>query len=91
MQTFQVLQSKVQLLLYHNLPHLNLGIAIHLPLCSKPSYASSYKARFPDSDIVGGSEQRHEATVTNPDCQAIGLDVAENPPQASAQSGPAAR
>ena len=91
MQSYQVLRSRVQLLLYHSLPHLNLGIAIHLPLCSKPSCASSYKARFPDSDTVGGSEQRHEATVTNPDCQAIGLDVAENPPQASAQSGPAAR
>ena len=49
-----------------------------LPLCSKPSCASSYKARFPNSDIVGGSEQRHEATVTNPDCRAIGLDGAEN-------------
>ena len=48
-------------------------------------------ARFPDSDTVGGSEQRHEATVTNPGCQAIGLDGAENPPQASAQYGPAAR
>ena len=62
MQTFQVLRSKVQLLLYHSLLHLNLGTAIHLPLCSKPSCASSYKARFPDSDTVGGSEQRHEAT-----------------------------
>lgn len=30
-------------------------------------------ARFPDSDTAEGSEQRHEATVTNPDCQAIGL------------------
>ena len=89
MQTCQVLRSKVQLLLYHSLPHLNLGIAIHLPLCSKPSCASSYKARFPDSDNAEGSEQRYEATVKDPDCRAIGLDVAENPPQASAQSGPA--
>ena len=81
MQTSQVLRSKVQLLLCHSSLHLNLGIAIHLPLCSKPSCASSYKARFPNSDIVGGSEQRHEATVTNPDCRAIGLDGAENPPK----------
>ena len=91
MQIFQVLRSKAQLLLYYNLPHLNLGIAIHLPLCSKPSCASSYKARFPDSDNAGGSEQRNEATVTDPDYRATGLDVAENPPQASAQTGPAAR
>ena len=91
MQIFQVLRSKVQLPLYHNLPHLNLGIAIHLLLCSKPSCASSYMARSPDSDTAGGSEQRHEATVTDPDCRATGLDGAENPPQVSAQSGPVAR
>ena len=78
----------MQRLLDHNLPWLNLGIAIHLPLCSKPSCVSFYKARFPDSDIVGGSGQRHEATVTNPVCQATGLDVAKNPPWVSAQSGP---
>lgn len=52
----------------------------HLPLCSKLSCASSYMARFPDSDTAKGSEQRREATVTNLDCRAIGLDVAENPP-----------
>lgn len=60
-----------------------------LPLCSKLSCASSYMARFPNSDTAEGSEQRREATVTDPDCRATGLDVAENPPQASAQSGPA--
>ena len=60
-----------------------------LPLCSKSSCASSYRARFPNSDTAEGSEQRREATVTDPDCRATGLDVAENPPQASAQSGPA--
>ena len=79
MQTSQVLRSKVQLLLCHSSLHLNLGIAIHLPLCSKPSCASSYKARFPDSDNAEGSEQRYEATVKDPDCRANGLDEAEIP------------
>ena len=34
------------------------------------SCASSYRARFPNSDTAEGSEQRREATVTDPDCRA---------------------
>ena len=84
MRSYQVLQSKVLLLLYRNLLHLNLGTAIHLPLCSMPSCASSYRVEFPNSDTAGGNELKRVAIETGLDCRATGLDVAENPPQALA-------
>ena len=55
MQTSQVLRSKVQLLLCHSSLHLNLGIAIHLPLCSKPSCASSYSIKCHRNFLVSVS------------------------------------